>query len=47
MSADGMEGLLTYLLNVEDLILLILVGPEDAGRAVLQSVGNFIPFAMP
>jgi hypothetical protein len=35
-------------LNLEDLlILLVLVGLEDAGCAVLQSVGNYIPVGMP
>jgi hypothetical protein len=35
-----------YLLNLEDLILLVLIGPEDAGCTVLQIVGNFIPVCM-
>jgi len=40
---DGIEGLPTYLLNLEDIILVVLIGPEDAGCAVLQIVGNFTP----
>jgi len=42
-----MEGLATNLLNLEDLFLLVLVGPEDAGCAVLQSAVNYIPVGMP
>ena len=41
-----MKRLPAYLLNLEDLILLVLVGPEDEGCAVLQSVGNYIQVGM-
>jgi hypothetical protein len=33
--------------NLEDLILLVMFGSEDEGCAVLQSVGNCMPVAMP
>ena len=44
---DKKRLLPTCLLNLEDLILLVPVGLEDEGCAVLHSISTFIPVGMP
>jgi hypothetical protein len=33
-------------MNLEELLLLVMFGPEDEGCAVLQSAGNHMPVGM-